>query len=72
MLYVEPEQEVAALSVSCGWVQGVQEAGELTATVCDPHEAVAVKTTFVPMGILMNEFPLGDPAEETTVVPLAA
>jgi len=48
------------------------EFGEFTATVCVPQEAVAVKTTFVPSGILMNEFPLGDPAEETTVVPLAA
>jgi len=44
-------------------VQGTQPAGELTATVCDPHEAVAVKMRFVPSGIFITEFPETTPAE---------
>jgi len=63
MLYVEPEQDVGALSVSCGSVQGTHDAGELTATVCVPHEAVAVSVIFVPSGIFITEFPETTPAE---------
>jgi len=63
MLYVEPEQEVGALSVSWGWVQGTQPAGEFTATVCVPHEAVAVSVRFVPSGIFITEFPETTPAD---------
>jgi len=63
MLYVDPEQEVGALSVSWGSVQGMQDAGELIETLCVPHEAVAVSVRFIPSGIFITEFPETTPAE---------
>jgi len=72
MLYVEPEQEDGALSVSCGSVQGTQPAGEFTATVCDPQEAVAVRIKFVPSGIFITESPETTPAEGFIETPAEA
>jgi len=70
MLYVEPEQEVGALSVSWGWVHGVQPGSVVDSSCVVEHpEIVAESVALCPCGMLTIVLPTIVPKSVVTSTP---